>query len=275
MTTSLEDILEKQCEKLQDLKTATIFIKSKNAIKEEFLKMRIVLSQMYNGIEQIRKKLVDMKKQNNQCRELLSFIETLDKRIIHMEKNIPHELIRDYNKIENSLSMKTMCKKEFIQKSPIIIRNKNVEKEKTPMKDCKKILFNELEVCPMISLISEDEFNKVPKYIIGRQSLETVNDFINTINHILKTKYTFLSLGKAHARKQGDLNLYLHYKKQELDLCNDSEYIYFFTGEDYEKQMKSKLNKIKLNLITVLRHCKRLREHRIKNDLRYVILTKK
>lgn len=29
MTTSLEDILEKQCEKLQDLKTATIFIKSK------------------------------------------------------------------------------------------------------------------------------------------------------------------------------------------------------------------------------------------------------
>lgn len=54
-----------------------------------------------------------------------------------------------------------------------------------------------------------------------------------------------------------------------------SEYIYFFTGEDYEKQMKSKLNKIKLNLITVLRHCKRLREHRIKNDLRYVILTKK
>lgn len=29
MTTSLEDILEKQCEKLQDLKTATLFIKSK------------------------------------------------------------------------------------------------------------------------------------------------------------------------------------------------------------------------------------------------------
>lgn len=144
-----------------------------------------------------------------------------------MEKNIPHELIRDYNKIENSLSMKTICKKEFIQKSPIIIRNKNVEKEKTPIKDCKKILFNELEVCPMISLISENEFNKVPKYIIGRQSLETVNDFINTINHILKTKYTFLSLGKAHARKQGDLNLYLHYKKQELDLCNDSGKIFF------------------------------------------------
>lgn len=57
MTTSLEDILEKQCEKLEDLKTATIFIKSKNAIKEEFLKMRIVLSQMCNGIEQIRKKI--------------------------------------------------------------------------------------------------------------------------------------------------------------------------------------------------------------------------
>ncbi|XP_017764159.1 PREDICTED: spindle and kinetochore-associated protein 1-like [Eufriesea mexicana] len=276
MTTSysLEEILEKQCEKLRDLETATIFIKSKDAIKEEFLKMHIAILQLCNGIEDIRQKLDKMRMHNNQCRELLKLIEVLNKRIVHMEKNIPSQLINDDHKTENSLPLSIMSEKKLIRQTTTII-NTNAEKQETPMKDCKKILFNEPEPCPMIPLISENEFSKVPKYIIGRQSLETMNNFIDTINQVLKVKYTFLSLGKAHARKQGDLNLYLHYKKQELDICNDSEYMYFFTSEDYEKQVKSKLNKVKLNLISVLRHCKRLREHRIKDDLRYVILTKK
>lgn len=50
-------------------------------------------------------------------------------------------------------------------------------------------------------------------------------------------------------------------------------YLYFFTAEDYYRQTKTKLDKTKLNLITALRHCKRLRECRIKNELRYVINT--
>ncbi|CAD1474397.1 unnamed protein product, partial [Heterotrigona itama] len=240
----------------------------KDAMKEEFLKMRTAVSQMCNGIENIRQTLNEMTKQNNQCRELLSLIEALDKRIIHMERNIPSELIHDYHKTRSSLVSNVTS--EFMQESHALIDENRTEKRgETPVRDCKKVLFNEPEVCPAIPLIDQDEFSKIPKYIIGRQSLETVNNFINTINQILRTKYTFLSLGKAHARKQGELNLYLHFKKQEMDICNDNEYIYFFTGKDYERQVKSKLDKLKLNLITVLRHCKRLREHRIKNDVRY------
>lgn len=273
---TLEEILERQCEKLRDLETATVFIRSKDALKEEFLKMRTAVSQMCNGIETIRQTLNEMTKQNNQCRELLSLIESLDRRINHMEKNIPSKLIRDYQKTESSLSSNVILEKEFMQESHALIDENRTEKRgETPMRDCKKILFNEPEICPAISMIDKDEFSKIPKYIIGRQSLETVNSFINIINQILRTKYTFLSLGKAHARKQGELNLYLDFKKQEMDICNDNECVYFFTGTDYERQVKSKLDKLKLNLITVLRHCKRLREHRIKNDVRYVILLKK
>ncbi|CAL7942228.1 unnamed protein product [Xylocopa violacea] len=266
MTTpnSLEEILEKQSENLRLLETATICIKSKRTMKEEFLKMRSVLSQMFNGIESMRQWLDEAREQNNQCRELLSLFETLDERITYMEKNIPLELIRDYNNVEINNAVP----------SPIDSKIETVTQSVTPMVDCKKVLFNEPEVCCTISLINEDEFIKIPKYIIGRQSLENVNNLINTINQVLKTKYTFLSLGKANARKQGNLSLYLHYRKQEMDICNDHEYVYFFTAEDYEKQTKSKLTKIKLNLMTVLRHCKRLREYRVKNDIRYVICNK-
>ena len=145
-----------------------------------------------------------------------------------MERNIPSELIRDYHKTESSLVSNVILEKEFMQESPALIDENRTEKRReTPMRDCKKILFNEPEVCPAIPLIDKDEFSKIPKYIIGRQSLETVNNFINIINQILRTKYTFLSLGKAHARKQGELNLYLHFKKQEMDICNDNGKFFF------------------------------------------------
>ncbi|XP_003705138.2 SKA complex subunit 1 isoform X1 [Megachile rotundata] len=270
---SLEEILERQCEKLRDLETATIFINSKNAIKEEFLKMYKEVTQMHDGIEIMRKRLEELKEQNNECVELSLLIKELDKKIIHMETNVSSKLIYDYHNNENSLCTSMFPEDDFVRKSSMITES-DAEDQKTLKKDCKKILFNEPDVCPMIPLIREDEFHTIPKYIIGRQPLETLNNLIVTINQVLKAKYTFLSQGKAHARKQGYLNVYLHYKKQELDVCTNNEYVYFFTAIDYEKYAKSKLNKIKLNLLTVLRHCKRLREHRVKNDIHYVVQTK-
>ncbi|KOC67935.1 Spindle and kinetochore-associated protein 1 [Habropoda laboriosa] len=274
-TYSLEEILIRKCEKLRDLETATVFIKSKGVMKDEFFEMRTVVSEMCSGIESMKQRLNEMKEENNKCRELLSLLKTLDTKILHMEQNVPFELIRDYHNTENSLLLNISSEEKLVKELQISKINNDTTKLETPIKDCKKKLFNEFEVCPMILLISIDEFNKVPKYIIGRQSLDTVNNLIDTINQILKAKYTFLSLGKAHARKQGKLNIFLNYKKQDLDICNDNEYVYFFTGEDYEKHTNTKLNKMKLNLLTVLRHCKRLREYRVKNDLRYVVLTKK
>jgi len=104
---------------------------------------------------------------------------------------------------------------------------KNIEKQET-IKDCKRMLFNEPEICHTISLITAEEFHKVPKYIIGRQTLDTINSLINTINQTLIAKYTILSLGKAAAQKKGDLDLYLRYKKQELDVQEkDSKYLNF------------------------------------------------
>lgn len=133
-----------------------------------------------------------------------------------MENNVPQELIRDYQSKVNISS--NSLRNESVRNSGTNIET-NTETPDTPKRDCKKILFNEPEVYPIIPLITSDEFSKIPKYIIGRQTLATVNNLLDSINQILKAKYTFLSLGKAHARKQGDLNLYLHYKKQDLDIC--------------------------------------------------------
>ncbi|XP_026667399.1 spindle and kinetochore-associated protein 1-like isoform X2 [Ceratina calcarata] len=252
---SLDVILEQLCEKLRNLETVTVFFQNGQVIKDELLNMRSIVTQISNGVEVERQRVSQMREEIDAMK-----LNRLDQKIIHMDRNVPQRLLNDYQIVESSTA-KIKPKKEISIATP------------TPMKNCKKMLFNEPEVYYTIPLITQEEFSKIPKYIIGRQSLDAVNSLVNTINEIIQAKYTFLSLGKAHARKQGDLNLFLYYKRQEMDMNIGNECVYFFTNEDYEKHTTTKLNKIKLNLLVVLRHCKRIREWRSKNDTRYVICT--
>ncbi|XP_011061792.1 PREDICTED: spindle and kinetochore-associated protein 1-like isoform X2 [Acromyrmex echinatior] len=273
---NLEEIIDKQTIRLQELDMATALIKSKQNIKGELQDAHEEVQQISGGISEAKRMLSRMHEQNSRLKEIFTLVETLDKRILHQERNIPPELIQGYqDAMYTPLSEYPINPThQSTRKTPNSVRNiTTFEKEET-VKDCKRTLFNEPEVCPTIQFITAEEFNAVPKYIIGRQtvnSLETINHFINAINQTLIAKYTLLSMGKAVAQKKGDINLYLYYKKQELDIRDEDGYLYFFTAEDYYRQTKTKIDKTKLNLLTALRHCKRLRECRIRNELRYVI----
>ncbi|XP_076378019.1 SKA complex subunit 1 [Megalopta genalis] len=275
----IDEILKQLCDKLQYLESATMLHKIKHEIKDELLEMYEQISDISDDIDVLRKQLHKISEQNKECQELLLLIQNLDDKIVHMEQNVPPTLIHDFHHSENELNhvLKEILALHYDEE--ISVDNKSdtdtdtKKQTEARIKDCKKILFDEPVVYPRIDLITKNEFDSIPKYIIGRQSLETLNNLVDAINQVLKAKYTLLSMGKAQVRKQGNMNLYLHYKEQDLDICNGNDYVYFFTKEDYETHMKVKLNKIKLNLITVLRHCKRLREYRVKNDLRYIVVT--
>lgn len=278
---NLEEIIDRRHKRLHELNTATVLITSKHKIKDELQGMRNKVIEISTGIENMRKILERIKKQNAYAKELSSLLEVLNKRISHQKENVPPELIQGYQNADKQgrqTSISPVPQSAVNSAHKLIEQNicankynENIIEQET-MKDCKRTLFNEPEVCPTISFISAEEFNKVPKYMIGRHTLETINSLINDMNNTLITKYSILSLGKAAAQKRGEINLYLQYKKQEFDSKGEKGCLYFFTAEDYYRQTKTKLDKTKLNLITALRHCKRLRECRIKNELRYVII---
>ncbi|EFN89891.1 spindle and kinetochore-associated protein 1 [Harpegnathos saltator] len=279
---TLEDIFNKQDKKLHQLDVATVLIKAKQSVKSDLQKIYNEVQKISYGIEDIRKDLEIMKEQNVRLKELASLTDVLSKKIINQEENVPPELIQGYLNAKKQTYSQTSISSNMLEctiNSTHKLTGKktprtgciNIEKQEM-IKNCKRTLFNEPEICPTMLSITVEEFSKVPKYMIGRQSLETINTLINALNQTLLAKYTILSLGKAAAQKKGEINLYLHYRKQEFDVQDENGYLYFFTAEDYYRQTKTKLDKTKLNLITVLRHCKRLRECRIKNDLRYVII---
>lgn len=144
-------------------------------------------------------------------------MQTLDDKIVHMERNVPSQLIHNYHHTDDELNyvLKELLSSRLEESTNDITESR----EESPVKNCAKVLFSEPDVYPTIPLITKVEFNTVPKYLIGRQSMETVNSLVEAINQVLKAKYTLLSLEKAQVRKQGNMDLYLRYKKQDLDIC--------------------------------------------------------
>ncbi|XP_011505327.1 PREDICTED: spindle and kinetochore-associated protein 1-like [Ceratosolen solmsi marchali] len=275
ISSSLENLLLVQSQKLQDLEKTTELLRSKNIIHDDLIHAYKEVSFITNGIQLLKEDIKTMKDNNERCKELSTILKSLDHQIQHMENNIPSK-IQEYinselpenisNKysteeyVNNTINNMTVCNSDNINNHVI-----------SDVKSCKKILFNEPEI-PQIQIVTEEEFIKIPKYIIGRYPLEILNNLVYNINQIIKTKYSFINLGKNAARKKGELDLYLHYTKDQTSLGIDEENLYFFTSDDYEKYIKLKIDKTKLNLLIALRHCKRLREIRSAKTVYYALI---
>ncbi|GLV31913.1 hypothetical protein CBL_07672 [Carabus blaptoides fortunei] len=120
-----------------------------------------------------------------------------------------------------------------------------------------------------IDLLTQEEFSSVPKYMLGRLSLETINKFIQVINETVTAKYQILSKPKSALKAHG-LQVFKDYKAQETA---DTKGKTFITELDLAKQQGKKiLDKTSYKLLTILRHTKRLYENRSGGTLKYVLI---
>ncbi|KAL7298578.1 hypothetical protein TKK_0008350 [Trichogramma kaykai] len=287
---SLENLLTVQTQKLQDLETATDLIQSKSFIQEELVTAYGEVCSIARDIQDLKEDVKIMRVDNDRCKDLLNMLKSLDNQIRHMEQNIPlkiqeyvkSEIPTNNNTDDNSSKPKekngnasfnntTFNNATFNGSDAQNANNTINTTATTAIKNCKKTLFNEPEIPQMIS-ITPSEFSKLPKYIIGRHTIDTLNSLVSSINQIIKSKYSLIALGKNGSRKKGELDLYLHYKKEQMNLGPDEENTYFFTAEDYEKYIKARLDKTKLNLLIALRHCKKLREIRTTKTVNYALI---
>ncbi|XP_011310095.1 spindle and kinetochore-associated protein 1 [Fopius arisanus] len=272
---NLEEVMEKQLQVMKQLQTVTVFLQNKEGLREALLEAQQDIEIIQKGLFSMTQALEKMKNQSIVCKELISLFTELDKKIIHMSNNVPPRLVEHFARSQPQESKAPIIKlkktSEVKQPEANLITN---DMAITEIKDCRKALFREAEDTYSIDPLTQEEFQKIPKYMIGRQTLDTVNAFVGIINQVMKAKYSLLDLGKIGARKKGELDLYLQFKKEESDVKGaGKEKIYFFTAEDYQREIKAKLDKSKLNLMTVLRHCKRIHELRTGKNVRYQVLT--
>jgi hypothetical protein len=147
-------------------------------------------------------------------------LKSLEHQIQHIETNIPSR-IQEYINSELPQNIKNQYQiGEYMNNTLNNITISRNDNKRTQIfrniKSYKKILFSDLEI-PQIHSVTEAEFIRIPKYIIGRYALEILNNLVSNINEIIKTKYSIINLSKQGTRKKGQLDLYLHYKKEQAN----------------------------------------------------------
>lgn len=105
--------------------------------------------------------------------------------------------------------------------------------------------------------------------MVGRTPLATINTFVDMINSAYGAKYEILSKGK-NGLKGPDLQLYRNFKSQEIEAIKGK---FFLTDSDIARQQNKKnVDKMSYNMLIILRHLKRITEHRVGGLVRYVFL---
>ncbi|CAN8000686.1 unnamed protein product [Ixodes hexagonus] len=121
-----------------------------------------------------------------------------------------------------------------------------------------------------IAYLTSEEFEHVPKYMKGRQTVETLNKCVDAFNRALATKYELFSRPKAQLRDNQWTKLNA-FKSQET---RETKGVKFVTESDLKAARGGpfETSKAVTNFVVVMRHCGRLREVRGQGFVRYAVI---
>lgn len=204
-----------------------------------------LLCELLNNVE------TEVQRQETIAKSLKELQVTLErdvKEASHLSDNIPPHLPK---KCPNSNSVPG-------EAPPLEVKVTAPEPAKKPVKE-KPI--KEME------LITVQDFANVPAYIKNRLTYEQINHFIEDINKAVVGKYKImhqpLKTLNNIARKQLG-----RFKEEETP---DTKGLFFIVDQDIKEFTQVKVDKRFHGMLSILRHCHRIRELRGKGIVRYVI----
>ncbi|NWX59372.1 SKA1 protein, partial [Promerops cafer] len=131
--------------------------------------------------------------------------------------------------------------------------------EKKPAKEKKNI--------KEAALITTEEFESVPAYMKGRITYDQVNAVVQQMNKAVVGKYKIL-YQPLKSMSAPVRNLYHRFVEEET---KDTKGVFFIVEDDIKEFTQLKLDKRFHSILSILRHCQRVREIRSSGLIRYVI----
>ena len=124
-------------------------------------------------------------------------------------------------------------------------------------------------VTTLVTHLTVEEFEKVPKYMKGRLSYDSLSVAVEEFNSAVKGKYEFLakSLNEISLKEKKRRNILKSQDKPEL------KGKHFVTTDELKEFSMFKTENSKKAVITVLRHFQKIRENRGPGStIRYVVV---
>ncbi|NXR65715.1 SKA1 protein, partial [Rhadina sibilatrix] len=133
------------------------------------------------------------------------------------------------------------------------------KRAKKPAKDAK--------VIKEAALITTEEFESVPMYLKGRITYDQINAVVQQLNKAVVEKYKIL-YQPLKSMSAPVRNLYHRFMEEET---KDTKGVFFIVEADIKEFTQLKLDKRFHSILSILRHCQRVREVRSSGLIRYVI----
>lgn len=119
-----------------------------------------------------------------------------------------------------------------------------------------------------IAYITVQEFESVPPYMKGRLTYDQVNAAVRDINRAIICKYKILHL-PVKSLNNVNRNLYHRFMEEET---KETKGLFFVVDADIKEFCQKAVDKRFQGILSILRHCQRLREVRGGKVVRYVLL---
>ncbi|XP_065211793.1 spindle and kinetochore-associated protein 1-like [Planococcus citri] len=241
-------------------------------IEDKCMDLFTNLGAVKESMDALRNVFAKIKEQHQISLEKISELENLQKRSCYIRNNCPKVLnsthvennktfcssINDTATTQNTISPIPSSWSHL--ETPVAKSNSSSDKTKQEIQSVK---------CRSIAHVTEEEFDSVPKYMKGRLNVGALNKLIDCFNTVFKKKYDTVRQAKKTVKSK-DMEYYCDWKREEN---TEPKGTFFITGKDLTTFGDTKLDKGMLNMITILRHLKRVKESRqVNGPVHYVLL---
>nr|XP_060617238.1 spindle and kinetochore-associated protein 1 [Anolis sagrei ordinatus] len=202
-----------------------------------------------NILNQLELECHHQERQQNQFQELQESLERDYNEAQHLRDNMPIHLPKAVPNSEVGFVVKT----EEPRKESEVVQGKKPSKKTRNIKE--------------VAFITAEEFESVPAYMRGRLTYNQVNAVIQEINKAVVSKYKIMHQ-PLKTMSSVAKNLYFRFQEEET---KDTKGEFFIVEADVEEFTQLKADKRFHRILTILRHCLRVREIRGSRLVRYAI----
>ncbi|NXI12496.1 SKA1 protein, partial [Irena cyanogastra] len=250
-SSSLEDLCLHINMKISDIKKCILLrdIGEDDSRKPVLHKIRNEVILVHDLLNKMESEVKQQEKLKDSLKEIQKAAERDEKEAQHLLEHIPRYLPKPS---QSSITVPS-------------VKHKGQTKAVEPR--CEKKPAKEKKVIKEAALITTEEFESVPAYLRGRITYDQINAVVQEINKAVVDKYKIL-YQPLKSMSAPVRNLYHRFIEEET---KNTKGVFFIVENDIKEFTQLKMDKRFHSILSILRHCQRVREIRSAGLIRYVI----
>ena len=249
----MEDLETRVLNKLQVTRDCMeLFHGDPAATLEENISNIMETGQLKKRLDVLKSIIEKLKTQKKQAEEISCHMKTKSKIYSEIEENLPKRMhasasqneVPDDKKKQNSNNAKSL----ELKAQPIAAKTREI---------------------PKLPYVSVEDFQRVPKYMKGRLTYDSINNAIDEFNQALMTRYDFLAKG---FQAYSSMALKKRYKEMKSQETRETRGVFFVVAEDLKSYDSLKSESSRRTIFTIFRHLRLIYECRDKSLVRYAVL---